>query len=138
MKFQCLNPACTNSNNHKLFHYPMKVRTFEDQMPNFEEIQVCPYCQSKDFTEYTDPVATTDALEDMQLVEFSQVPTYIAKGYVELDRKDHVFAKGIIMLKTKPKIPEIPNYVNPDPDDDQAFMEQAEQAYSKIPEAPKT
>ena len=56
----------------------------------------------------------------MQLVEFKDVTAFIARGYVELDRKDHVFAKGIVMLKTKPKAV-VPK--NPDPDDNQAIAE---------------
>jgi hypothetical protein len=70
------------------------------------ETDVCPFCQSKTFTEYVEPVVDVDVLEDMQLVEWAMVSTFIAKGYVELDRKDHVFAKGVIMLKTKPTAPE--------------------------------
>jgi hypothetical protein len=102
---------------HK-FHYPAKL-TINNRydlydalgsklynVPEILETDVCPFCQSKTFTEYVEPVVDVDVLEDMQLVEWDLVSTFIAKGYVELDRKDHVFAKGVIMLKTKPTAPE--------------------------------
>jgi hypothetical protein len=106
---------------HK-FHYPAKfiLTQTTDSIPesdpgirmeakgasNQRETYHCPFCESQRFTEYVEPVVVADVLEDMQLVEFAMVPAFILKGYVELDRKDHVFAKGVIMLKTKPTVPE--------------------------------
>jgi hypothetical protein len=108
MQFKC--------DSGHLFHYPAKQilnqysesqaigNLFPALLIESNEFSVCPFCQSKTFTEYVEPVIVADALEDMQLVEFKDVAAYIVKGYVELDRKDHVYAKGLVMLKTKPKI----------------------------------
>jgi hypothetical protein len=98
MQFQC-------DSEHK-FHYPSKLTIITGEQYDSLESSVCPFCQSKTFTEYVEPVEVDSVLEDMQLVEWDLVSTFIAKGYVELDRKDHVFAKGVIMLKTKPTAPE--------------------------------
>jgi hypothetical protein len=104
MQFQC-------DSEHK-FHYPSKLTIMINSLKitgeqyDSLESSVCPFCQSKTFTEYVEPVEVDSVLEDMQLVEWDLVSTFITKGYVELDRKDHVFAKGVIMLKTKPTAPE--------------------------------
>ena len=65
------------------------------------EIHVCPEptCQSIHYSEVLQPEPTP--LEDMLQVPFEQVKEYLAKGYIELDRKDHVYAKGLVMIKCK-------------------------------------
>jgi hypothetical protein len=68
------------------------------------ESAVCPYCHSLDFSEFVEPVVVADVLEDMLAVPFEQVKEYLTKGYKELNRTSAVYAKGVVMLKTKPKI----------------------------------
>ena len=66
------------------------------------ELKVCPFCHSSNLTEVLlQEIVKTADLEDMIFVEFSAVKDCITKGYVELDRKDHVYAKGLVMIKLK-------------------------------------
>ena len=124
MKYQCQAPDC-----QKTFTHPAKnileetpeqyVDLRQDKTTNAAILQpkvtvkttletfVCPFCYSRDFAEYVEPEVASDLLEDMKLVEFQDVVAFVAKGYVELDRDDHVFAKGVVMLKTKAKPVEV-------------------------------
>jgi hypothetical protein len=133
MQFKC--------DSGHLFHYPAKRLKRMGNMKKIQqaleagktavaeevEVSVCPFCLSKTFTEYVEPVTVADALEDMQLVEFTNVKAMVSQGYVELDRKDHVYAKGLIMLKTKPKIV----VEQPDTDCAQAITEAAEKSLTE-------
>ena len=117
MRFVCLNPKCKRqfvySAKNILEETPEqyldlrfeKSTDASTHLPKVTikttlETQVCPYCQSKDFEESVEPEKVEEQpLEDMLQVPFEQVKEYITKGYVELDRKDHVYAKGLVMVK---------------------------------------
>jgi len=82
----------------------MKARFAEhEELPICDsvEISVCPYCFSPDIAEAPQVEQPKQTMEDMVFVEFANVKAYIKDGYVELDRKDHVFSKGLIMIKEK-------------------------------------
>lgn len=99
MKFQCLNESCK-----KLFHYPMKIREYEEQMPNFEEIQVCPYCRSPDFTEYIEPAPIQEEIANVYVYDLGsgaqpELDKLLAEGYRIVNR----FSKQYHLEKPKPK-----------------------------------
>lgn len=108
MKYQCQNPECK-----KTFTHPAKMTDYnlitKGNVPDKDfsipssmiEAYGCPFCKKLEFSEFIELSPAEASLEDMLQVPFEQVKEYIAKGYVELDRKDHVYAKGIVMLKTK-------------------------------------
>jgi hypothetical protein len=73
------------------------------------EVSVCPYCRSREFNELVESETPAAPLEDILQVPFEQVKDYLAKGYVELNRTSAVYAKGVIMIKTKP----VPNDADP-------------------------
>ena len=113
-RLTCLNPDCKRT-----FNYAAKrcVNTWEDPsgfppggpsaravLKESTEHYVCPFCGSKniDETEIQVPVPVVQQpIEDILKVPFEQVRDYIEKGYVELDRKDHVYANGLVMVKLK-------------------------------------
>lgn len=106
MKYQCLN--CK-----KQFMQPSKLNVYAEDTQNTNippisalviptlDSYVCPFCKSKNYDELTEKPQENPALEDMQQVPFEQVKDYLAKGYHELDRKDHVFSKGLVMIKLR-------------------------------------
>ena len=101
MKYQCLR-------GH-VFLYPAKY-VWDDPKNNSNTIETCccPVCAFTDnlievhIEELIEPETPAAPLEDMLQVPFENVKDYLARGYVELNRTSAVYAKGVIMIKTKP------------------------------------
>lgn len=83
---------------HIHFLEPKEIEKDEDTtvtVADSIERDVCPFC----FSPFVKESLELKPLEDMLHVEYANVKEYLAKGYVQLDEKDHVYAKGLIMYK---------------------------------------
>lgn len=81
-----------------------KSKAANKELPIFDtiELHVCPYCNSPNISEAKTNETPHQPIEDLTFVEFSKVKDYLKEGYIELDRKDHIYAKGLVMIKLAP------------------------------------
>ena len=113
-KFKSENPACG-----KLFHYAAKLtstlsaseetaKVAEAQgLPLFDSIEVlvCPFCKSKEYTEFVDPVPAPEEIANVYIYELSSGPQTVldgllAQGYKIVNR----YAKAYHLEKPKAKL----------------------------------
>lgn len=109
MKYQC-------ENCHKTFTHPAKHIEREVNQPNDYETYVCPFCHSKEYSEFVEPQPEIASVKSVPLEE---VDAWLAKGYIVKE----LYAKTatLIMCKT-PEAPE-------------SSQAKAEAAYKKLDEA---
>lgn len=87
MRFQCQNPECSNPNTQKLFHYTAKdIVCVDDSTLSFRETMICPYCQSKDFIEYTEPAPVQEEIQNVYVHDLTtgaqtKLDELLAQGY---------------------------------------------------------
>ena len=101
MKFKCLNENCG-----KTFVYAAKTRKPIDTeakalttaagslqvTESFVETHVCPYCNSRDFTEYTEPQPEITSVKSVPLEDVDEL---LAQGYVV----EQLYAKTATLAK---------------------------------------
>jgi hypothetical protein len=71
MQFQC-------DSEHK-FHYPSKLTIITGEQYDSLESSVCPFCQSKTFTEYVEPVEV-EQVENVYVYELGSGPQTVLDG----------------------------------------------------------
>jgi hypothetical protein len=71
MQFQC-------DSEHK-FHYPSKRTIITGEQYDSLESSVCPFCQSKTFTEYVEPVEV-EQVENVYVYELGSGPQTVLDG----------------------------------------------------------
>lgn len=79
--------------NHK-FHYPAKLTQNTCTEHEFIEIQVCPFCYSKTFTEYIEPEADIISVKSVPLEE---VDAHLQEGY----KVRELYAKTATLVKSE-------------------------------------
>jgi hypothetical protein len=114
--------------NHK-FTYPAKQNSINEDSYESLEVSVCPFCQSKTFDEYQEPVANVESVYIYELTSGPQLglDKLLADGYVIVNRYAKTYS--LEKLKVKPKV------VQPDPDDNQVFTETPDQQQIKVNKA---
>jgi hypothetical protein len=115
--------------NHK-FTYPAKQTSINEDSYESLEVSVCPFCQSKTFDEYQEPVANVESVYIYELTSGPQLglDKLLADGYVIVNR----YAKTYSLEKLK--VAEAKKE-QPDPDDNQVFTETPDQQQIKVNKA---
>jgi hypothetical protein len=115
--------------NHK-FTYPAKQNSINEDSYESLEVSVCPFCQSKTFDEYQEPVANVESVYIYELTSGPQLglDKLLADGYVIVNR----YAKTYSLEKLK--VAEAKKE-QPDPDDNQVFTETPDQQQIKVNKA---
>jgi hypothetical protein len=119
--------------NHK-FTYPAKQTSINEDSYESLEVSVCPFCQSKTFDEYQEPVANVESVYIYELTSGPQLglDKLLADGYVivnryaktySLEKLKVVIPKGETIEEIIEKVKKSKKAEQPDPDDNQAITE---------------
>lgn len=92
MKYQCNNPNCKKS----FLHTAQLTNYGKDH--ELIETNVCPFCQSKEYTEFVEPA---EEISSVKSVDLAQVDDYLKLGYKV--KELHAKTATLVKMETAPK-----------------------------------